>query len=246
MEEKETKEVMTDEEITEKDIEESDDTSKTEEPAKEEKQGKTQSREDDAKFAKLRRQIESLQKENKTLASQIEEARFGAKKSAVSQQTLADLGIDKIENDDDLFLCQEYENAKKRGSENPLLEANKAFRKRVIEKEAEIKAQKDEEKKFTEKILAEKENLKKTYGVESSELIKNEEFMSLFGEKALDGNLTEYYGKYIGLINKYKKDNSTSKVQGKLPTSTGKKLSTDILDLEGKDFLKAWDEEYHH
>lgn len=232
---------LIDEELTDDDFEEKE--------KKEEKTSKkTQSREENKFFADLRRKNAELEKKNKELEVKANEADFNARKKAISRETLDELGIDSIEDENDLLLCEEYVKANNKGVENPILEANKALRKKIREDNSKLSAAEKEEESNKLKVQKDKEELKRKFNIDSQEVLKDKKFMALFGDMISYGNLTYLYEKYLS-INTMKDEDfeNESKQMGVIPNSSSrnKKAEKSINDLDGDDFLKAFKEKYH-
>ncbi len=239
--------VQTDEELVEQDfVDDEEETENDQVEGTKSETKKTQTKEERSFYASLRRRNEELEKQNKKLIKEKSEADFSARKNVISADTLADLGLDKIEDENDLLLCEEYDKAVKRGSENPVLDATKAYRKRVkVEQEKLVKA--EEEKQNQIKAVEEdKTNFKKKFGISTKEALEDERFVKAFGEKIGYGNLTELYGIYLSLVGEESTDTKQSKKMGKVPNSTTvQSKKVDINDLDGEEFLKAFNEKYH-
>lgn len=208
---------------------------------------KTQTQEERSYYAKLRRRNKELEEKNKKLEEQVSEADFNSRKKVISEDTLNELGLDSIENTDDLLLCEEYEKAVKRGSENPLLDATRAYRNKVNTDRKKVVEKEKIEAENVKLVNEDKIRFKKKFGIETEVAMKDEKFLKIFGDMISYGNLTELYGKY--LMMKPSDDDATNvaKQMGKIPSSTSKppQKEPDINDLEGEDFLKAFDKKYH-
>lgn len=213
---------------------------------------KRQSREDNHKYAELRRRNEELTKKNKDLETKVVEADFNARSKIISKDTLEELGLSKIEDDYDLVLCEAYEEAVKNGSDNPLLDANKAYRSKINAERAKAKKEEDEKAKASkldeenkQKVEADKVEFKKKFGITTAEALKNEEFMGLYKQFISYGNLTELYSNYLNVVGKDKDEEA--KKMGVIPLSSSRTQSPkkSINDLSGADFLKAFNEKYN-
>jgi hypothetical protein len=245
---KENEDVLVDEELTENDFEDEEEVSETDQVEETETESKkTQTKEERSFYAKLRRRNDELEKENKKLLKEKGEADFSARKKVVSADTLADLGLDKIEDENDLLLCEEYDKAVKRGSENPVLDATKALRLKV--KDDKVKLDKSEEERVSREKLVNEDmkNFQKEFGITTAEALKDERFVKAFGKKIDFGNMTELYGIYKSLVSEEEnKDDNVSKKMGKIPSSSNSQSKkVNINDLDGEDFLKAFNEKYH-
>ena len=211
---------------------------------------KKQSRDENAKYADIRRRNKELEKENQELKEKVSRADFNGRKKAISSETLDALGLDAIEDEDDLFRCETYEKAIKRDSDNPLLDVEKAYTQRV---KAERKKREDEikVKEENERLLREDQaNFLKKFGKETSEVLKDKRFMALFGDKITYGNFTELYSRYVEAFElKEKEDEEQSKKMGQIPGSNTKPNNThqSINDIDDDEaFLKAFDAKYHN
>ena len=239
--------VQTDEELVEQDFvddEEEAESDQVEETKSETK--KTQTKEERSFYANLRRRNEELEKQNKKLIKEKSEADFSARKNVISADTLADLGLDKIEDENDLLLCEEYDKAVKRGSENPVLDATKAYRKRIKTEHDKLTKAQQEEANNKKLVQEDAVKFQKEYGISASEAMKDEKFTKAFGKQISYGNLTELYGIYLSLTGGDAVEEKQSKQMGKVPNSTTvKSKKVDINDLDGEEFLKAFNERYH-
>lgn len=243
---------LTDEDLDVKGEEDSEDGKSDQLVEKKNPSKKRQTKEENHYFAELRRKNEELEKKNKELEGKISEADFKARVKVVATETLTELGLDSIEDEYDLTLCEEYEKAVKKGSENPILDAQKVYRSRVkAEKKriAEAEKRKAEEESVEvenkKKVEADKLAFKEKYGITTKEALSNDEFMKMYGDFISYGNLTELYGKYLVLTKKEKDEEA--KRMGVIPNSNTRasKTNTSISDLEGEEFLKAFNEKYN-
>lgn len=233
---------LNDEDLEDEEVEEPDQP-KTDSP---EEPKKTQTREENKRFAELRRKNDELQRKNNDLEIKVKEADFNGRKKAISNDALADLGLDSIEDDDDLFLCEEYEKAVKRGSDNPALDANKAYRNKVRKEQQAKNKEETEKTEQAKKVNEDRANFKKKFGIDTSEALKDEEFMAVFGDMIGYGNMTDLYTKYKSLVNREEAEKEEAKNMGTLPNSstTQKRHNKSLNDLEGEDFLKAFEKRY--
>lgn len=214
---------------------------------------KTQSKEENHYYAELRRKNEELQKKNKDLEVKANEADFNARAKVISKDTLNELGIDSIEDEEDLILCEEYEKAIKKGLDNPVLEAQKAYRNKIKADKAKTLQEEEEKQKAiktqneqVKKVEEDKIKFKEKFGITTKEALKNEDFMKIYGKFIDYGNLTELYGTYLSIIGD-SKDKEEAKKKGVIPFSNSKASSSrkSINDLDGEEFLKAFDEKYN-
>lgn len=233
--------------VEEEDIDLSDEDLNDESDQLEEKKStKQQSREENKYYADLRRKNDELQKKNKDLEVKVKEANFNGRKNSVSNDALIDLGLESIETEDDLFLCEEYEKAVKRGAENPALEANKAYRDKVRKEQQAKNKEETQKNEQIQKINEDKINFKNKFGIETSEALKDEKFMSVFGDMISYGNMTDLYSKYQLLVDREEADKEEAKKMGTLPNSSTNthRRSKLLSDLEGDDFLEAFQKRY--
>lgn len=244
----ENKNELVDEELTEQDFEDDEEVIETDQVEETETETKKpQTKEENSYYAKLRRKNKELEEQNKKLIKEKGEADFQARKKTISADTLADLGLDSIEDENDLLLCEEYDKAVKRGSENPILEATKVYRSKVKNEQKQL-AQAEQDKKNQEELVKkDMAEFKKKFGISTKEALEDERFVKAFGEKIEYGNMTELYGIYKSLVQVEEEKNiQESKKMGKVPSSSNSHSSkTNINDLDGEDFLKAFNELYH-
>jgi hypothetical protein len=208
---------------------------------------KPQTKEENSYYANLRRRNKELEEKNKQLEKEKGEADFSARKKVISADTMADLGLDSIEDENDLLLCEEYDKAVKRGSENPILDATKAYRSKVKTERTELA--KAEQKKLEQDRLVQEDmaNFKKEFGITTKQALEDERFVKAFGEKIEFGNMSDLYRIYKSLTSSEdEQDQKESKRMGKVPSSgNAHKSKPNINDLDGEDFLKAFNEMYH-
>ena len=227
-------------------------TSKVEEKSKSkdtEKKAK-QSRKENAKYAELRRKNAELERENKELKTKVSTAHFDGRKNVVSQDTLDALGLERIEDEDDLFRCEIYEKAIKDDVDNPLKEVERAYAQKIKE-EKKRRTQEVETQEKNEKLLRDDQiAFKKKFGFETSEALNDKRFMALFQDRITYGNLTELYTRYNEVFSAYQKEEENkAKVMGKIPNSNSKPQpkKESINDIASdEDFLKAYDALYHN
>lgn len=207
---------------------------------------KRQTKEENHYYAELRRKNEELAKKNKDLEKEVSEADFKARSKVISEHTLTELGLDSIEDANDLVLCEEYEKATKKGSENPVLDAQIAYRKKVKEREKEQKASIDKENENKRKVEEDKAVFKSKFGISTSEAIKDEDFMNMYGKFITYGNMSELYENYLKIRDKNSAGDEAKK-KGVIPLSSSRTASSkkSINDLTGEDFLKAFKEKYN-
>ena len=220
-----------------------------ENPEGDEKPEKTkQTREENAKFAELRRQKAELEKEKKELEAKVQKANFNAKKDGVSKATLEGIGLDTIETEEDLVLATAYDNAIAEGSEDPLKDAIKVQREHIRKTAEKTRSEEEARKATIELIKQDQANFKEKFGMETSEVYgKDERFMALFGDLLQPGNFTQLYTRYKEAFPDESSDEE-AKNKGALPTAgnKAKKKTTkkELHELDDDEFLKAWNEKY--
>lgn len=241
-------ETLTDDDLDETDIEKDSD-DHTVEKDEVDNPKKRQSNEENKYYAEMRRRNKLLEKENEDLKSKVTKADFEARKKAISKDTLSELDLDGIEDENDLLLCETYEKAEKNGSENPVLDANKALRAKIRADEQKRISEEKTANENRKKLAEDRAEFKKKYGIDTSEALKDPVFVKLYGDMISYGNMTELYSRYLTVKSKSEedKDDETAKNMGKIPNSSAKKTNNhkSINDLDGEDFLKAFDEKYN-
>lgn len=249
MEENKNLSVEEDIDLTDEDFEEeeAEGTDQPEEKSTEEK-SKKQSREENKHYAELRRKNAELQKKNKDLEVKVQEANFNGRKQSISNDALLDLGLESIEDENDLFLCEEYEKAVKRGADNPALEANKAYRAKIRKEQLAKTKEETERNEQNQKVIEDRTNFKKKFGIDTSEALKDERFMDVFGDMIGYGNMTDLYSKYKALLDRDVAEKEEAKNMGTLPSSSlsssRKSTKKSLSDLEGDDFLREFEKRY--
>lgn len=244
-------EIQKDEEILEEDdlLEDEEelepDQLEEEEPKSEPK--KKQSKASNSFYAELRRKNAELEQKNKQLEVEVANSDFNTRKKMISSEVLEELDIQSIEDENDLILCEEYVKSVKKGEDNPILEANKALRRKIKADKEELMKQEKIELEQKKAVEEDRIKFKKKYGIETSEVTENEDFMSIFKDQISFGNLTSLYEIYLRMQDKLKKEENISKSMGVIPkTSTRASTNTtkSLNDLDGEDFLKAFKERY--
>lgn len=211
---------------------------------------KPQSRQENAKYAALRKRNKELESKVSDLEVKVTKADFNAEKKVIRQSTLDDLGLDSIEDEDDLLLCKEYEKAEKRGSDNPIKDANMAYRKAMREKQAKASEQEVKDRELKEAVAKDSKDFYETYKITPAQALQDEDFVEAYGDLIEAGNLTKLYGKYKALTkSKDVEDDQDSKVakkMGTIPTSSKQtKKQETLLDLDGDKFLEAFRKKYN-
>lgn len=167
-----------------------------------------QDRQENANFAKLRRELEEKEKRIKELEAKATNTAYETRKGIVSAEVLNELGLEEIGDEYDLLLAEEYMKASKKGDENPLLTAHKKVREKFDTEKKELlsKVEKDaakskQEQENAEKVAADAAEFKKKFGLQASELVndKNSLFMKIYGKQIDYGNLTELYTQFKAL-----------------------------------------------
>lgn len=207
---------------------------------------KVQSHEENRFYAALRRKNAELEKKNQELEVKATEADFNARKKVIPGDVLNDLGIDYIEDDLDLLLCEEYLKAKDKGSENPILDANKILSAHIRKEKQKESAKRKAQKENEDLVLKDKEEFKKKFEIDASEALKDPKFMELYGDMISYGNMTSLYERYQKFMHSKEMDEEARKM-GSIPHSSTRKASKEksINDLEGEEFLKAFNDKYH-
>ncbi len=211
-----------------------------------------QSREDDAKYAEERRK----RKEREEAARKKREdeirrqAVFQVKKEQVTSGELGELGLDKVEDEDQLYLVETLRKAKADGVENPVAYAYQSLYKREIEAKNAKKAEEEAATAAKERRLAvaaeDQKNFKAKFGKTTQEVIKNEpEFMKLFGQfiDADKGNFTELYTAYTSMKQEQSK---VAKAYGSFPTNSNGSTGKGEPEESDEDFKKRFIAEHGH
>ena len=184
-----------------------------------------QSRETDAQNAERRRKAKEREEQRqKEREEQIRrQAVFEVKSGQVTAEELSELGLAKVEDEDQLFLVESLRKAKADGAENPQAAAYQALFKKQSEDKAAAKAKSDAEEATKQRRIAtvaqDQANFKAKFGKTTAEVMKNEEeFMQLFGG-LIDqdkGNFTELYTAYTQMKSKQR---DAAKADGSFPTN---------------------------
>lgn len=197
---------------------------------------KTQSREENSKFADIRRtkkENENLKKEN----SELKEALRNLKNNSIDRETLEDLGIENVDNEEDYKKASKYQKYKKEGEINP---KEKTFEELYKELLADKKKQDEalaEKVKNKELIEEDTKNFKKTFNKNIKEVFEDKDFMDAYGSLLKYGNLTELYSSYQALKTTLEKNaRDSKKAKGTLPQA-------DKLNSGEKPYTKmSWEE----
>ncbi|MCK9235195.1 MAG: hypothetical protein M0Q41_10755 [Bacteroidales bacterium] len=209
---------------------------------------KKQSREENARFAELRRKNAELEKKNKELEEEAVKASFDAKKENISKATLASIGLDAIETEDDLLLARAYDNAVASGSEEPLRDAVKVQREHMRKRAEKVREEEQARKAMEEKVKQDQIEFKKKFGIETADVMKNDKkFVALFGDLIEPGNFTKLYTRFK---TEYPDESGEDgKNKGIIPNSSNKQTlkppKKELHELDGDEFLKAYNEKYY-
>lgn len=211
-----------------------------------------QDRKTDAKFAEeRRRRKEREEQKQKEREDEIRrQAVFDVKKEQVKKDELSELGLEKIEDDDDLFLVETFRKAKADGEENPQATAYRALRVRQLaarrDAEAKDKAAKDAEERQKAIVAKDQAAFKAKFGKTTAEVMKTDtEFMDVFGN-LIDpdrGNFTELYSAYTSLK---QERTSTAKKEGAFPTNPPASGDKSGQEEDDEDFKKRWIAQHGH
>lgn len=212
---------------------------------------KAQDRETDAKNAERRRRAKEREAQRqKEREDEIRrQAVFDVKSGQVTADELRDLSLDKVENEDQLFLVEQYRKAKADGNENPQADAYKALFKKQNEEKAAAQAKAEADRKAEqaklEVVRKDQIEFKAKFGKTTAEVMQNEEeFMSLFGD-AIDqekGNFTKLYAAYTAMKQGRA---AASKKDGSFPTNS-KGKTTDSGEESDEEFMKRYQATYGH
>lgn len=196
---------------------------------------KKQSRSTDAKYAELKRKSKAQDEEIARLKAEKEQAVFDAKKNAIPRAVLDDLGLDEIEDEDDMYLVKAYQEAEAKGSDDPRADAEKAFRNKIRQDKLAERAEAEEKAKTEEankKAVADDyKSFMEKYGKSAFEsaMAEGSEFQELFGDEVGFGNLTSVYGRYLKIKAKFAKDeDDSSKRKGGIPNPSSKSTSEEV------------------
>lgn len=206
-------------------------------------QKKPQSRREDAAYAQLRREKKALEEQLKRLQAEQQKAVFEAKKGAVPSEVLEALGIKGVEDEDDLYLANSYMEAERKGSDDPLGEAQAALAKKLRAEKRTADQQRLQEEEQNKALQQDKANFKAKYGEEKLVEILQEgsRFMELFGDMVQPGNLTSLYERYAKAFpdEAAKKPNGA----GSPPTPSGR-TSMPSHDESDAEFKKRYENQY--
>lgn len=216
---------------------------KTEEEKGEEK--KTQTREENSKFADIRR----TKKENEKLKERIsvlEQSLRDLKQNSIDKETLEDLGLDNVDSEENYRIASKYQNYKKDGSVNPKEKTYEELYKEAKQKEQEQEQIKNAEIKRKELIEEDANNLKKTYNITPKEAFNDKNFMDAYGHLINYGNLTELYGSYLSIKKTFEKDiRDKQKEKGSLPTNaSGVKTTKSYIEMSKEEKVKYLKSKY--
>lgn len=220
-------------------------------------QGKTpnppkQDRKTDAEYAEERRRRK--EREEAARKKREEEIRrqavFDVKSGQVTADELSELGLAKIETEDDLFLVEKLRKAKADGVENPLATAYQEFFRKQAQDKAEAKAKADAEEAAKQRRIAmvaeDQKAFQAKFGKTTAEVMKNEpEFMALFGS-LIDvdkGNFTSLYTAYTSMK---KEQTDAAKSAGAFPTNSSGTPGKGNGEESEEDFKKRWIAEHGH
>ena len=210
-----------------------------------------QSRETDAQNAERRRKAKEREEQRqKEREEQIRrQAVFEVKSGQVTAEELKELDLDKVEDEDQLFLVESLRKAKADGAENPQAAAYQALFKKQSKDKAAAKAKSDAEEATKQRRIAtvaqDQANFKAKFGKTTAEVMKNEEeFMQLFGG-LIDqdkGNFTELYTVYHTMKSSQREE---AKREGAIPTG-GNGNSDPNVEESDEEFKERYTKKYGH
>ena len=210
-----------------------------------------QSRETDAANAERRRKAKEREEQRqREREEQIRrQAVFEVKSGQVTAEELSELGLAKVEDEDQLFLVESLRKAKADGAENPQAAAYQALFKKQSEDKAAAKAKSEAEEATKQRRIAtvaqDQANFKAKFGKTTAEVMKSEEeFMELFGG-LIDqdkGNFTELYTAYTQMKAGQRND---AKREGAIPTNSNGNGDQNGEETD-EEFKKRWAKKYGH
>ena len=210
-----------------------------------------QNRKTDAQYAEERRQRKAKEEaERKKREEEIRrQAVFEVKSGQVTADELKELDLDKVEDEDQLFLVESLRKAKADGTENPQAAAYRALFKKQLEDKAAAKAKSDAEEATKQRRIAtvaqDQANFKAKFGKTTAEVMKNEEeFMQLFGG-LIDqdkGNFTELYTVYQTMKSSQREE---AKREGAIPTGGNGNTDPNVEESD-KEFKERYTKKYGH
>ena len=208
-----------------------------------------QSRKTDAEYARERRERKAREEaERKRREDEIRrQAVFEVKSGQVTADELGELGLSKVENDDQLFLVESFRKAKADGAENPQAEAYKALFKKQADEKAKALEAEAKEKAMLDLIEKDKDEFQKQFGTTTKDVLEQDkEFVDAFAEliKETPGKFTKIYAAYAklkkGIADKAKRD-------GAFPTGQNGSSESKNADTESaEEFQKRWIAEHGH
>ena len=211
-----------------------------------------QDRKTDAQYAEERRQRKAREEaRQKAREEEIRrQAVFEVKSGQVTADELKELDLDKVENEDQLFLVESLRKAKAEGVENPQAEAYKALFKKQAADRAQAQAKSQAEEQAKQKKIAtvaqDQANFKAKFGKTTAEVMKSEpEFMQIFGN-LIDpdkGNFTELYTAYTSMKEEQSK---AAKGEGSFPTDSSGSAGKGGAEESDEDFRKRYIAEHGH
>ena len=206
-----------------------------------------QTRETDAQNAERRRREKERaeQRQREREAEIRRQAVFEVKSGQVSAEELRELGLAKVETEDQLYLVESLRKAKADGAENPIADAYRALYGKNEAEKAKAEEAKKEEDKAKAIVAKDQAAFKAKFGKTTAEVYKNEEeFMSIFGGliDVSKGNFTELYSAYIAMKGEHK---DAAKKAGSFPTSAqgGGKPNPAIGETD-EQFKERWKREH--
>ena len=211
-----------------------------------------QDRKTDAQYAEERRQRKAREEaRQKAREEEIRrQAVFEVKSGQVTADELKELDLDKVENEDQLFLVESLRKAKAEGVENPQAEAYKALFKKQTADRAQAQAKSQAEEQAKQKRIAtvaqDQANFKAKFGKTTAEVMKGEpEFMQIFGNLIDEdkGNFTELYTAYTSMKDEQSK---AAKGEGSFPTDSSGSTGKGGAEESDEDFKKRYIAEHGH
>lgn len=221
---------------------------------------KKQSREENARYAEMRRAQKAKKEHDAEIERAKKEAVFESEKGYVKPETLKDLGLKEVKDEDDLYLCKEYEKLLAEGDENPEAGAYRSLReKKRSETEEKAKKEKaDEDMKI--KVGKAQIDFEKKYGLKLADIAGNpdNDFMKRTGRyiTCVKGHEDEYISSFLEAYAEYDSEKKAqeaeskerAKKMGSFSTSDGgTKVSDgadDPLKMTHEQFKAYWESKY--
>lgn len=205
-----------------------------------------QSREQDAIYAERRRNAKAEAEQRERDERIRKQAEFDVKSGMVTEDELKDLGLGKVEDEDQLYLVERLREAKSKGEEDPVAWAYRQLYVKTSKEKAEAAKEEQEaketERKQAETIAKEQSDFKAKHGKTTGEVLRDEpDFKAFFDKYGKPGTFEDCYATFHTIKGDVEQK---AKKMGIPPISGTGKGNSDVSQETDEQFLKRTQERY--